>query len=222
MSNTEAILMRIGNPSLADSWYSRYGKRSFDLATASMLIVLTSPLFVLIAIAIKLTSRGPVIFSQERMGQSGTTFPFLKFRSMREEMRRSDGLASEAVRLAAKGILLKSDDDPRVTTVGRYLRKSSLDELPQLFNVLQGSMSLVGPRPLIPFMFAGREREGAYRSTVLPGITGYWQIYNRAQNTSLDHMIEYDLQYIRDCTFATDIKILLLTIRAIVKAEGAH
>lgn len=126
-----------------------------------------------------------------------------------------------AAELALTGILLKPENDPRVTQVGRFLRRHSLDELPQLVNIIKGEMSLVGPRPLLPFMVEPHPLENRLRSSVLPGLTGYWQIYARSESNSLPQMIEHDLKYIESISLWTDLRVLAATLPRIVSGDGA-
>jgi exopolysaccharide biosynthesis polyprenyl glycosylphosphotransferase len=196
--------------------------RAFDIVITSFLLILLSPVFVLIAFLIKLVSPdGPVFFVQSRVGYNRRRFNMIKFRSMvpnAELLQR--GL--EAMNEAA-GPLFKIKDDPRITPIGRVLRKTSLDELPQLLNVLRGDMSLVGPRPL-PLRDVARFEENSLnrRFSVKPGITCLWQINGRSDLTSFDQWIEQDLEYIDHWSFALDLKILAKTIPAVLKGTGAH
>jgi len=209
---------------------SHIAKRTLDILGSILALVLLSPLFLLISLAIKLTSRGPVLFRQERIGYRGVRFTFLKFRSMksvndptihREYVRQfiAGGIKSGT---AVNNWVYKISEDPRVTRFGRLLRKTSLDELPQLINVLKGEMSLVGPRPPIAY-----EVE-AYRTWHLrrvfeakPGITGLWQVNGRSR-TTFDDMVRLDLRYARNWSLWLDLKILLQTPEAILSGKGAY
>jgi exopolysaccharide production protein ExoY len=196
-------------------------KRALDIAGALALLVLLLPLFVMLAIAIKLTSKGPIFFRQRRIGYNGREFDFLKFRSMRPDQEKCVDV--NAVKdMQARGVLLKGKSDPRVTKIGALMRRTSLDELPQLINVLRGDMSLVGPRPLIPFMLDQHKEFNLMRSLVKPGLSGLWQIRARKFNTSADYMIVHDLEYVKNCSFWLDIKILCSTLPAVIKGDGAH
>jgi exopolysaccharide biosynthesis polyprenyl glycosylphosphotransferase len=192
-------------------------KRSFDLAGAVLCLLLTAPLFALIALAIKLDSRGPVFFRQLRVGRHGTRFQIVKFRTMirgAETMREALAERNEA----AEG-LFKIGDDPRITRVGRLLRKTCLDELPQLINILRGEMSLVGPRPLVveeDMRLQGRHRQ---RLELLPGITGHWQILGPARVPLLE-MAVIDYLYIGNWSLWSDIKILLRTVPHVIARRG--
>ncbi|MDP4200773.1 MAG: sugar transferase [Bacteroidota bacterium] len=205
---------------MSDSIYIRAGKRSFDLLLSILLVLLLLPFLLLFTFAIAITSRGPVILCQQRIGLCGKPFGFLKFRSMRLTMKMMD-IDQHAAGLARHGMLLKPDNDPRVTRVGRFLRKHSLDELPQLINIIKGEMSFVGPRPLLPFMVEPYPEENRARSTVLPGLTGFWQIYARSESNSLLQMIDYDRQYIESISLRTDLRVLMATLPNILSGKGA-
>jgi len=208
-------------------------KRAIDIVVGSLALLFLLPLICLIALLIKATSEGPILFRQERLGQFGRKFTFLKFRSMhvntddaihREYIRKliTENRPSEVTSGKADGAVFKIRNDPRITPVGRFLRKTSLDELPQLFNVLRGDMSLVGPRPPIPYEFENYDIWHRYRLLrVKPGITGLWQITGRS-STTFDDMVRLDLKYIREWSVWLDIKILLLTPWAVIKGKGAY
>jgi len=184
------------------------GKRMFDVFIASVLMFLFSPVFLLVALAIKVSDRGPVLYKQGRVGRDGHIFRMLKFRSMVSSAEHLViDLSSKNV---TNGLLFKVLDDPRVTRVGRVIRKLSLDELPQLLNVLRGEMSLVGPRPLAvePDAFG---QVGQKRHSVAPGITGYWQI-SGGNGLTYEEMIKLDLAYINNWSLWLDIRLLLRTI----------
>jgi len=207
-------------------------KRLVDVAGSIAGIVLLLPLMILVAIAIKLTSKGPVLFRQVRIGQYGRRFTFLKFRSMyvnndpsvhEKYIHRFIKGIPGTEQLAAKGRkLYKLTADSRVTRVGRLIRKTSLDELPQLVNVLRGEMSLVGPRPPIIYEF---ERYDLWHRgrllAVKPGITGLWQVHGRSR-VKFDEMVRLDIRYARTWSLWLDFKILLQTPRAVVLGTGAH
>jgi exopolysaccharide biosynthesis polyprenyl glycosylphosphotransferase len=194
-------------------------KRATDIVGAASGLVLAAPLLALIAITIKLTSRGPVFFRQERYGWRKRRFKMLKFRTM---VTNAEALqVSLEARNEAVGPVFKIKEDPRVTRVGRFLRKTSLDELPQLWNVLRGDMSLVGPRPL-PIRDVSRFSEAwlMRRFSVMPGITGLWQISGRS-NLGFDQWVALDLEYIDRWSLALDILILLRTVPAVFRTTGA-
>lgn len=202
-----------------NSLYTLRLKRLFDLSLSSILIVLFSPIMFLAWMVVRITSPGPGFFISTRIGKDGNPFRLLKFRTMYNVSL--DKHVQKAQQLAAKGILLKMEKDPRVSSVGKFLRRTSIDELPQLFNVLEGKMSLVGPRPLIGFMIDDFH-EGRRRLSVFPGITGYWQIYAREKNDSLKEMLPYDLRYVEEISLRVDIIILLKTIKVVLLGRGAY
>jgi exopolysaccharide biosynthesis polyprenyl glycosylphosphotransferase len=193
-------------------------KRAFDLVLASLLLIVLSPLLALIALAVKLTSRGPVLYRSPRAGIGGTPFEMLKFRTMR------DGADSDQAALEphneASGALFKIRDDPRLTWVGRHLRRFSIDELPQLVNVLRGDMSLVGPRPLPERDFERLESWHMKRYMVLPGMTGLWQVSGRAE-LDFDDLVRLDFLYLERWSVFLDFAILLKTLPAVVWGRGA-
>lgn len=198
--------------------FDRIVKRVFDLTVASLLVLFTWPLMLLIALAIKLDSPGPVIFVQERVGENGRLFKMYKFRSMVPDAEQR---AQEVARVGANGeILHKHPNDPRVTRVGRVLRRTSLDELPQLFNVLRGEMSLVGPRPELPWLVAQYESWQRRRFAVPPGITGWWQVNGRSERTMHLHT-EDDLYYIQHYSPLLDLQILWRTVGVVLRGRGA-
>ncbi|MGN6503338.1 MAG: sugar transferase [Pseudolysinimonas sp.] len=198
----------------------RFAKRAFDLVFASGLVLVLSPLFLVTALLIKLTSRGPVFYGQERIGLSGEPFTMLKFRSM-----VTDADAHLAELLTAQGTgdrpLFKVKDDPRVTRVGRVLRRYSIDELPQLLNVLKGDMSLVGPRPQRDGEVRLYDSKAGRRLVVKPGMSGLWQVSGRS-NLSWEDAIRLDLYYVENWSITNDLIILLRTARAVVGADGAY
>lgn len=204
-------------------------KRMIDVLGSLALLLILSPVFFLIAAAIKLTSRGPVLFRQKRIGEHGTAFTFLKFRSMyvnndprehQEYVRQL--IAGQAEKKAgSKKAIFKLVNDPRITPVGRLLRRTSLDELPQLINVLRGEMSLVGPRPPVPYeveAYATWHRRRLLEAK--PGITGLWQVHGRSR-VEFDDMVRLDLRYARDCSPLLDLKILWQTPKAVMSGDGA-
>lgn len=206
-------------------------KRCIDIAGSGLAMICGAPLFGAIALAIKLSSKGPVLFKQERLGQYGKNFTVLKFRSMRTDcdpkihqqyvQQFIAGQVGENTDSGSKPVF-KIQKDPRITTVGRFLRKTSLDELPQFLNVLRGDMSLVGPRPPIAYEF--KAYEVWHRRRVLeikPGITGLWQVEGRSR-TRFDDMVRLDLKYARAWSVWLDIKILAQTPGAVILGEGAH
>jgi len=206
-------------------------KRAMDILGSSVALVLFSPLFLLIAMVVKLTSKGPVFFQQDRLGRFGTTFQCLKFRSMysnndpkihQEFMKRVIAGAHDETAAVGTKPVYKMTDDPRITRIGRFIRRTSLDELPQFLNVLRGDMSLVGPRPPLAYEF--EEYDIWHRRRVLevkPGITGLWQVNGRSR-VRFDDMVRLDLQYARGWSLWLDIQILMQTPRAVVFGDGAY
>lgn len=196
-------------------------KRVFDLVVAAVLLVLFAPVICAIAVAVKLDSRGPVFFRQVRVGLGGRLFTMWKFRSMYAD---SDHRKEELVSQNAYGDsrLFKMPRDPRVTRVGRFLRRSSLDELPQIFNVLLGDMSLVGPRPPVPREVALYEPHHFDRLAVVPGMTGPWQVGGRNLITDFEKVVRMERAYIQSWSLLLDAKILLRTIRVVITGEGAY
>jgi len=192
-------------------------KRILDIILASLILILSLPVFFTIAVAIRLSSGAPVLYRSERLGKKGRSFACLKFRTMVTE---ADVLKSKLRDLNERqGPFFKLSDDPRITAVGRWLRKYSLDELPQFWNVLRGDMSLVGPRPHPVDDCAGYRLEHLRRLDVTPGITGLWQISSR-RDPSFDKSVSLDLEYIENWSPWRDIKILLRTLPVILKADG--
>jgi exopolysaccharide biosynthesis polyprenyl glycosylphosphotransferase len=194
-------------------------KRGFDLSLASLAAIVTSPLWLFVAAAIKLDSPGSVLFRQMRIGRDGEPFTFFKFRSMRENAEAElDALRQQN---EADGPLFKIRDDPRVTRVGRFIRRTSLDELPQLINVLRGEMSLVGPRPPIPSEVEQYQDWHRRRLEVQPGITGLWQVSGRSDLT-FDEMVLLDIYYGENWSLSTDLLILLRTVPQVFLGDGAY
>ncbi len=194
-------------------------KRAFDILVSAVLIILLLPVLVLTAILIKLTSKGPVLFRQRRMGLNGRIFTLYKFRSMYEDASRK---LEEVKHLnEMDGPVFKIKNDPRITPLGRFLRKTSIDELPQLFNVFLGYMSIVGPRPPIPAEVRNYQPWQRRRLSMRPGITCLWQVSGRSK-ISFDKWMELDLQYIDNWSFWLDFKILMRTIPVVLFRVGAH
>ena len=206
-------------------------KRLIDVAGSMFGLILFSPIMLVTAVAIKATSPGPVIFRQARVGLRGRPFQFFKFRSM--AVNSDDRIHREYVANLIEGKLdtinkgdvdrplYKLRDDPRITKVGRFIRKTSIDELPQLVNVLKGDMSLVGPRPPLPY--EAEKYESWHLRRVLevrPGITGLWQVYGRS-STSFDEMVRLDLNYVRNASLWVDIRLLFATVRVLLGHRGA-
>jgi exopolysaccharide biosynthesis polyprenyl glycosylphosphotransferase len=212
-------VLSIGTPKLGRA--SRTAKRVLDVVTSALLLVALAPIFLLVAIAIKLDSRGPVLFRQPRVGRAGRTFQVLKFRSMRSGANLIKAQLAQFNDLD-DGVMFKIHTDPRVTRVGRFLRRYSIDELPQLINVLIGDMSLVGPRPLIrPESDALAEDWHLRRLELRPGLTGPWQVSGRSQ-TPFQEMVRLDYQYVAGWSIARDLEILLATVPAVLSGRGAY
>jgi exopolysaccharide biosynthesis polyprenyl glycosylphosphotransferase len=193
-------------------------KRLLDIAVSVVVLGISLPIVFLAAIAIKLTSPGSVVFKQERIGLNGRIFTLYKFRTMIEDAHERRGEVTHLNTMS--GPVFKAMDDPRITSVGRFLRKFSLDELPQLWNVFKGDMSLVGPRPPIPEEVASYHRWHRRRLSMKPGLTCLWQISGR-NNIDFDHWMKLDLQYIDNWSPSLDLKILLRTIPAVLSGRGA-
>jgi lipopolysaccharide/colanic/teichoic acid biosynthesis glycosyltransferase len=201
------------------SLYRRGGKRVLDLALASAGLVLALPVLAIAAVAIKLDSPGPIFHRAVRVGRGGRKFTFLKLRSMQvgaEELRSLLLHLNEV-----QGPAFKLHNDPRVTRVGRVLRKTSLDELPQLWHVVSGAMSLVGPRPPFPEEVEKYEPWMLKRLSVRPGLTCLWQIRGRS-DLSFDEWMRLDIEYVDRLSFRLDLEILALTIPAVLSARGAY
>lgn len=196
----------------------RFAKRSFDVVFALAALVLLAPLLALVALAVRLDSPGPVLYRQRRCGHHGCSFEVLKFRSM---VADADLLLEELKpRNECDGLLFKIRADPRITRIGSVLRRFSIDELPQLVNVVKGEMSLVGPRPL-PAAAEDFGPVGGPRHAVRPGITGCWQVSGRS-DLPYQKVIEMDLGYIRRSSFWTDVVLLLRTVPAVLGGRGAY
>lgn len=197
----------------------RVSKRIFDLVVASIALVLLVPIIPLIVVMIRLDTPGPVFFRQERVGKNGRSFKFYKFRSMHtdaERRRREVESMNEQ-----DGPVFKVKSDPRVTSVGKFLRRSSLDEIPQIFNVFKGDMSVVGPRPPLPSEVEHYQPWQRRRLEVTPGITCLWQISGRS-HLSFNEWMRLDMEYLRQRSFKTDMLILMRTIPAVIARKGAY
>jgi len=222
-------LMLAGKDSSATGSY--WLKRPMDIVGAAFALLAFSPLMLLTALAIKLTSPGPIIFRQTRLGKGGVPFVFYKFRSM--VVNGDDRIHREYVASLIKGEhekvnqqdtadpMYKIKADPRVTKVGRFIRKTSIDELPQLFNVLKGEMSLIGPRPPLPYEAESYQSWHLRRVLdIRPGITGLWQVEGRSK-VSFDEMVRMDLRYIHGCSLGLDLRILAKTVLVVLNCKGA-
>jgi lipopolysaccharide/colanic/teichoic acid biosynthesis glycosyltransferase len=193
-------------------------KRGFDIAGASVLLLITSPLFVLVALVVKVTSPGPTFFRHKRLGQNGREFVCLKFRTMvadaEERLKRDTHLRGQFEEA------FKIKDDPRITRTGALLRKTSLDELPQLFQVLRGEMSLIGPRPIVERELAKYAIYGVKLLSVKPGLSGLWQVCGRS-DTTYPQRVMMDMHYIDHRGLRLDLQLLLLTTIAVLRRAGA-
>jgi exopolysaccharide biosynthesis polyprenyl glycosylphosphotransferase len=209
-------LLHVDQPEFAGA--SRVAKSVLDRVAAVALLALLGPGLVAVAVAVRLTSRGPALFRQTRIGQDGREFRVIKFRTMYcgAEARR----AALAGRNETDGLLFKIHDDPRITPLGRLLRRTSIDELPQLLNVLRGDMALVGPRPL-PVKDTDFTGDVRRRLLVRPGITGLWQVNGRSR-LSWEDTIQLDLYYVENWSISLDLAILLRTVAAVVRGAGAY
>ena len=208
---------------------ARFEKRIFDVLIAGIILVGISPVLLLLAILIKLDSPGPVIYRQKRIGENGKPFVMYKFRSMRADTDPSIHQAYvtrlikenlDPAQLENGNSSLKMEDDPRITQLGRFIRKTSLDELPQFFNVVHGEMSLVGPRPSLPYELEQYQDWHKRRLEALPGITGFWQVHARNQ-VSFDEMVRMDLEYIQHQSLWRDVLIILQTPWVAITGRGA-
>jgi lipopolysaccharide/colanic/teichoic acid biosynthesis glycosyltransferase len=196
-------------------------KRLFDILFSGLLLLALSPVIAAAFLAVRLTSKGPFLFSQPRWGLDETHFQCYKMRSMYVDANaRLAKPQSEEDK--QRGILQKMKNDPRVTPVGAFLRRTSIDELPQLWNVFRGDMSVVGPRPLMIHMMQPYDEIRAVRSVVRPGLTGLWQIRHRANNTSVLQMIDDDAEYILNLSLLLDLKTLCATPGELLRGTGAH
>lgn len=202
-----------------DNSHKQIGKSFFDFITVLFVTILVLPLFVILAIMIKMDSPGPVFYLSQRYGRGGRRFNMYKFRSMRQDADKA--LEQCRHQNEADGPIFKIKNDPRITKIGKFLRKHSLDELPQLFNVLKGDMSLVGPRPLPIDQIEKEDLRQLKRLEVKPGITGLWQIRGRS-DISFARLVKWDTWYINNWSFCLDINILLQTIPVVIKGKGAY
>jgi lipopolysaccharide/colanic/teichoic acid biosynthesis glycosyltransferase len=203
-------------------------KRAFDIAASTLLLVALSPLLVAIMVMIKLSSPGPAILTQERVGQGGRVFGFLKFRSMYDDPDRTADIRfaqayinGDGSATARAGGIYKPAHDKRITPIGRWLRKTSLDELPQLLNILHGDMSLVGPRPSMPYEVEVYKPRHFRRLEVMPGLTGLAQINGRS-SLPFEEIVSIDIEYIEQSSFWLDLQILLKTLPVVLSGNGAR
>ena len=215
-------------------WGYDFSKRTIDIVASSVALVILTPVFLLVAALIKLTSSGPVFFPSQRVGEGGHIFTMMKFRSMRSDAdprlhkkmymdfvagRGGNGKVSEDSGKGARKPGWFHSDDPRVTTIGAFIRRTSIDELPQLFNVLRGEMSLVGPRPPIPYEVRHYEPDHLVRLAVCPGLTGIWQVYGR-NKVEFEIMVYMDKWYIENRSLYLDLKLIALTVPVVILARA--
>ena len=196
-------------------------KRTMDILAGIVGVILSSPIMLVTVIAIKLDSPGPILFKQTRVGQNGRHFKMYKFRSMYidAEERKKELLEQNELE---GGVMFKIKDDPRITRVGKFIRKTSIDELPQFFNILGGSMSLVGTRPPTLDEVEKYETSQWRRISIKPGLTGMWQVSGRSNIKSFDEIVELDMEYIDNWTLGMDIKIIFKTILVLLKHDDAY
>ncbi len=209
------------------SYAKQLGKRAFDVVVSTAALVVAFPLLAAIAVSVRLDSPGPAIFRQRRVGRHGEIFTCLKFRTMFH--RADEAVHQRAIERLWAGERLSDDpdsaykmnDDVRVTKVGRWLRWTSADELPQLINVLMGDMSIVGPRPMIPYELVHLQEWHHQRHMVRPGITGPWQVYGRGR-VGIAEMLAFDVEYARNWSLLSDLWLIILTIPAVLMRRGAR
>lgn len=216
-------LKNINVPSIEEISKSRHGyffvKRLMDIVCSGLALVVLSPILAIIAVAIKMESKGPVVFCQKRIGKDGAPFYMYKFRSMCVDAEEVLKVLEE--KNEADGPVFKMKEDPRVTKVGKFIRKHSLDELLQLVNILKGDMTIVGPRPALPNEVEEYDDFAKIRLTVKPGLTCYWQVMGRS-DISFEDWMKLDVKYINEMSIWLDIKLILKTIPAILKGDGAY
>jgi lipopolysaccharide/colanic/teichoic acid biosynthesis glycosyltransferase len=194
-------------------------KRIFDILLSAVGLIISSVIFLLVTIAIKREDNGPVIYKQRRVGKNGKEFDMYKFRSMCVDA--DEKLAALKEQNEVEGAMFKIKDDPRITKVGKFIRKTSIDELPQLYNVLRGDMSIVGPRPPLPSEVAEYTEYDMQRLWVIPGCTGLWQATVR-NTVGFDEMVQLDLEYIQKSSLWYDFYIILLTVKMLISPKGAY
>lgn len=224
---------RLFIPADTTNYYGPTGwmKRAFDLGFASLMLLVAGPVMLVIALMVKRSSSGPVLFVQERLGRDGTPFNFYKFRSMKHNS--DDAIHREFAAMFISGDddscsddnsgekVFKMKGDPRITAIGAFLRKTSLDELPQLFNILRGDMTLVGPRPPIAYEIENYQPWHMERLKAVPGLTGLWQVSGRS-SVSFDEMVRLDIRYINEWSLWKDIVIIAKTLPVVVKGTGGY
>jgi len=228
---TESLVSPAGLRFRERMWAERLFKRLIDVFASVLVVVVGFPFFLAIALLIKLTSKGPVFFSQQRIGERGDVFTLYKFRTMRQDA--DDSIHREFTRSFIEGRMSNSSldekapsiyklaDDPRVTSVGNFLRKTSLDELPQFINILRGEMTIVGPRPPLQYELEYYEEWHKFRLKVKPGLTGLWQVSGRS-SVPFNEMVKLDLYYIEHWSLLLDLKIMLRTIPVMLFGSGGY
>jgi len=222
----EPLRLRIGTPRYA--WWERVLKRGFDIAFSLAVLLIGSPFFLLIGLLVKASSPGPTFFRQTRLGRDAEPFDFYKFRSMRhnnDDTAHRDFCAEfingSEDEVSEQDQVFKMVADPRITRIGGFLRRTSLDELPQFWNVLKGEMSVVGPRPPIAYEYEHYQEWHKDRLKVKPGLTGLWQVSGRSQ-VGFDEMVMLDLHYIGSWSFLLDLRIIARTLPVMVRGDGAY
>jgi exopolysaccharide biosynthesis polyprenyl glycosylphosphotransferase len=210
-------MLHVEHPTLSGA--RRVAKTVFDVVGAGLLLLVFAPLLAAVALAVRLDSKGPVLFRQTRVGRYGREFQIYKFRTMHTDAERR--LAEIRHLNEGDGVLFKMQNDPRITRVGKHLRRLSLDELPQLFNVIGGTMSLVGPRPPLQAEVAAYPRDARRRLAVRPGMTGLWQVSGRS-DLPWEEAVRLDLRYVENWSLSLDLVILLRTLTAVWRGAGAY
>jgi len=214
-----AFLARAAKDAIKRTPNRLIASRIMDVCIASAALVALAPVFAMTALAVKLDSKGPALFRQSRVGKNGKSFSMLKFRSM---IHDAEALRADVEDNSDReGVCFKARHDPRITRVGRFIRRASIDELPQIINVLRGEMSIVGPRPALPGEVAKYPSRAFGRLAVKPGITGIWQVSGRA-DVGFDKMVEMDLAYAAHRTITLDFILILMTFRAVISGRGAY
>lgn len=215
-NNNVSTSIRISS---SDKKLYKFFKRAFDLISSLIALIVFSPVFIIVAISIRLDSDGDIVFGHTRIGKNGKPIKVYKFRTMVKNSKEVfDNFTEEQKREYYTNF--KLDNDPRITKVGNFLRKTSLDELPQLFNIIKGDMSIVGPRPIVEKEI---DKYGIYANkmfSVIPGLTGYWQANGRS-DTTYDERVQMDMYYIDNRSFLMDLKIIFKTVLSVIKKEGA-
>lgn len=219
MNLSESKVVLLNKDKIRSRFVYHSMKRLFDIVAATCGIVILSPLMIIIAVLIKAEDHGPVFYKQVRVGKNGKTFKMYKFRSMFVNADKMlDRLKEQN---DVDGPMFKMKDDPRVTKIGHFIRKHSLDELPQFLNVLKGDMSLVGPRPPLPSEVAEYSEYDKQRLLVIPGCTGLWQVTERNE-VGFNEMVQLDIQYIKRASFMFDLWIIWKTVEIVIKPNGSY